>query len=55
MLGMLGIVSLGYWIIDARPRFHYDEMVFLILLGSGIVLLGDLVSMLLRGAVRRAS
>ena len=55
MLGMLGIVSLGYWITDARHRLHYDELVFWILVGAAIVLAGDLVSMLLRGAVRRAS
>ena len=55
VLGMLGILSLGYWITDARHRLHYDELVFWILVGSAIVLVGDLLSMILRGAVRRAS
>ena len=55
VLGMLGIVSLGYWIVDARARNHYDEMVFLVLIGAGIVLVGDLVSALARELVRRAA
>jgi len=55
VLGMLGILSLGYWITDARHRLHYDELVFWILVGSAIVLVGDLLSMILRGVVRRAS
>lgn len=55
VLGMLGIVSLGFWIVDARARQRYDELVFLVLLGAALVLLGDLVSALVRGWVRRAS
>ena len=55
VLGMLGIVSLGYWIIDARARNHYDEMFFLVLIGAAIVLVGDLVSALAREVVRRAA
>ena len=55
VLGMLGIVSLGYWIQDARARTHYDEMFFLVLLGAALVLLGDLLSALAREAVRRFS
>ena len=54
VLGMLGIVSLGYFIVDARARQLYDEMVLLILLGAVLVLLGDLVSARVRGWVRRA-
>ena len=53
VLGMLGVVSLGFWIQDARARNHYDEMFFLILLGSALVLLGDLLSFVAREAVRR--
>lgn len=54
VLGMLGIVSLGYFIMfDARPRWHVDEMVLLILLGSAIVLVGDLISAVARAAIRR--
>ncbi len=54
VLGMLGIVSLGFWIVDARARNHYDEMVFFVLIGAAIVLVGDLVSALAREVVRRA-
>ncbi len=53
VLGMLGVVSLGYWIVDARARNHYDEMFALILVGAAIVVLGDLVSILTRELVRR--
>ena len=51
---MLGILSLGYWIDDAWHALRYDEMLVLILLGSGIVLVGDLISAILRGVLRRA-
>ena len=55
VLGMLGIVSLGYWIQDARARNFYDEMFFLVLLAAVVVIIGDFVSSLARTAVRRAS
>ena len=55
VLGMLGIVSLGYWIVDARARNHYDEMIFFVLIGAGIVLIGDLVSAVAREVIRRAA
>jgi phosphonate transport system permease protein len=55
VLGMLGIVSLGFFIQDARARQHYDVMFALILVGSIIVLIGDLVSAAAREAVRRSS
>ena len=44
VLGMLGVVSLGYWIEDARARRHLDEMFFLVLCGALLVVLGDVVS-----------
>ncbi|MEM7349240.1 MAG: ABC transporter permease subunit [Acidobacteriota bacterium] len=55
VLGMLGIVSLGYWIVDTRARNHYDELFFFVLIGAGIVLVGDLVSAIAREVVRRAA
>jgi phosphonate transport system permease protein len=55
VLGLLGFTSLGYWIADARARDRYDEMMLFILLGAGLVLLGDVVSAVTRGFVRRAS
>lgn len=54
VLGMLGIASLGFCILEARARNHYDEMFFYVLLGAVIVLVGDAVSAVSRGAVRRA-
>jgi len=55
VLGMLGVASLGYWIQDSRTRQFYDEMLFFVTLGAAIVLGADLVSMLARWIVRRAS
>lgn len=54
VLGMLGVSSLGYWIVDARARNHYDEMLFFVLLAAGLVLVGDLVSAVVRSLVRNA-
>jgi phosphonate transport system permease protein len=55
ILGLLGIVSLGYWIQDARARNHYDEMFLLILVGATLVIVADVVSAIARGSVRRSS
>jgi len=55
VLGMLGVASLGYWIQDARARQRYDEMLFYVALGAGLVLLGDLASFLARRWVRRGA
>lgn len=54
VLGMLGVVSLGYWIQDANARDRYDEMLVLIGLGAVLVLAVDGLSWLARGWVRRA-
>ena len=54
VLGMLGIISLGFLIQDARARQYYDVMFALILTGSMIVLVGDLISAAAREAVRRS-
>ncbi len=54
VLGMLGMVSLGFWIQDARARNHYDEMVLAMACGALLVVIGDLVSALAREVVRRA-
>ncbi len=54
-LGMLGVVSLGYWIADARAKRFYDEMLFYVLLGAVIVLVADFGSAAARRAVRRAA
>ncbi len=54
ILGMLGIASLGFAVKDARAAWRYDEMIFLILLGSLIVILGDFVSAIARRQARLA-
>jgi phosphonate transport system permease protein len=54
ILGMIGIVSLGYYVSAARAVRAYDEMLLFVLLGAAIVLGGDLVSALTRRIVRRA-
>lgn len=54
VLGMLGIVSLGFFVQDARARQQYDVMLALILVGGLLVLIGDVVSAAARGIVRRA-
>jgi phosphonate transport system permease protein len=53
VLGMLGVVSLGYWIQDARAKQYYDEMLLLMLFGAGLVLVADLISALARRSIRR--
>ena len=54
VLGLLGIVSLGFFIDDARSRGHTDVLVFYVALGVAIVIVGDIVSILAREAIRRA-
>lgn len=53
VLGMLGVVSLGYWIQDSRSRQFYDQMVLFVALGALLVLAADLVSALVRARLRR--
>lgn len=53
VLGMLGIVSLGYLVLDARVKDRYDEMLFFVLLGAVLVLIGDAISAVARHLVRR--
>ncbi len=52
-LGMLGIATLGYWVHDARARNHYDDMMFLVGLSAALVVLGDLVSAVVRSRLPR--
>ena len=54
VLGMLGVVSLGYWIQDARAKQFYDEMVVFVGLGALLVLTADIASAIVRRALRRA-
>ena len=54
VLGMLGVVSLGYWIEDARSRQRYDDMLVLVAACIALVVLADVLSHLARAWVRRA-
>ena len=53
VLGMLGIVSLGYQIQDARSRHAYDDMLLLVGFGVLLVLMADLTSHGVRIWLRR--
>ncbi|MBZ0269805.1 ABC transporter permease subunit [bacterium] len=53
VLGLLGFVSLGWYIQDARAGVRYDEMVGYVALGPAIILAGDFVSGRVRRAIRR--
>lgn len=52
VLGMLGFVSLGWYIQDARARMHYDVLALYVLLGAAMVLVGDLLGVALRRWLR---
>jgi phosphonate transport system permease protein len=54
VIGLLGVSSLGFYIVDARARFKYDELLLYILLGSALVLMGDFVSAVVRKRLRDA-
>jgi len=54
VLGLLGIVSLGFWIDDARTRGQMDVLVYFVLLGVVIVIVGDAISSIARELLRRA-
>jgi len=52
VLGMLGISSLGALISESRAGLFYDEVLLWVLLGAGLVFLGDLTSDLVRHQLR---
>lgn len=52
VLGMLGVVSLGYYVMEARSAFRYDSMMFLVLVGAGLVLIADVISGIARRRLR---
>ena len=52
ILGMLGITSLGYYISISRNYFHYDRMLFYVMLGSAVIFAGDFASDALRKKFR---
>lgn len=52
VLGMLGIVSLGFVIRESRAKDRYDEMLAFIVMGSLLVLLADIASAIARRYLR---
>lgn len=52
VLGMLGVISLGYLINDAKAGRDFDRMLAFILLGALIVIVGDIISSLVRQKLR---
>lgn len=54
VMGMLGISSLGFLIKDSRARDNADEMFFYILLGACLVMIGDILSDIVRTRLRTA-
>ena len=55
VLGLVGIVSLGYWLEESRAHNQYGEMMLLVLLGAALVIAGDVVSAVARRIIRRAT
>ena len=51
VLGMLGLLTLGK-LIALSKGFHWDRMFFFVLLGSSVILLGDLLSKFVRKKLR---
>ena len=52
VLGMLGVSSLGFLIQEARARQRYDDMIAFVLLAVVLVMIGDLVSWMVRRSLR---
>ena len=55
ILGLLGFSGLGYYILQAKAGDRWDELMLWTLLGSVLILAGDLVSAIARSVIRRAS
>ena len=52
VLGALGFVSLGHWIVQERAAGRYDEVLLLVAMGSALVVAADLASWAIRRWVR---
>ena len=44
ILGMLGVISIGYYVVEARAHNDYAQMLLLICLGAVLVFIADVVS-----------
>lgn len=54
VLGMLGLAGLGYYISEEMAHYREDRLIVFVLLGSAIVVLGDVISAIARRLVRDA-
>ncbi len=54
VVGMLGVSSLGLWVMDARARDRYDEMLFFLVLSGVLVVFSEAVSLWVRSYFRRS-
>lgn len=52
VLGVLGVASMGALIAESRARLRYDELLFWMLMGAGLVVMADLVSEAVRRRLR---
>ena len=53
VLGMLGIISIGYYVKELRAMQFYDELIVLVVLGAALVMAADWVSGWVRGRLRK--
>ncbi len=54
ILGMLSISSLGYFISIESSFLHYDRMLFYILLGTAVIFVSDILSVVLRAKLNKS-
>jgi phosphonate transport system permease protein len=54
ILGLLGFSGLGFYILQAQAALRWDELALWTLLGSALIIAGDLVSAPTRALVRNA-
>ncbi|MFC4994906.1 PhnE/PtxC family ABC transporter permease [Rubritalea tangerina] len=52
ILGMLSLSSLGYYISQEAAFLRYDSMLFFILLGTIVIFLSDVISVILRAKLK---
>jgi len=52
VLGLLGFTGLGYYILQAKAALFWDRVLLWVLLGSLLIVVGDLISALARRVVR---
>ncbi|SHJ24460.1 phosphonate transport system permease protein [Rubritalea squalenifaciens DSM 18772] len=54
ILGLLSITSLGYYISLESSFLRYDSMLFYILLGTAVIFISDIISVILRAKLKNS-